>query len=287
MTASQPSEIGRVLVEYRLRLLCTYGLFAVEMLGTLTRPYFLGLAVDGLLAGTYRGLIWLTAVHLVWLVIGTVRHMYDTRTFSAIYTRFVTRVVSRGGDSRDVSRLSAHSGLARQVVDFLAYDVNYIVEALYNLIGSLVILTIYDRTVAVICLAVLGPALILSWWYGRATLRLNVQKHDQLEQEVGIIARGDRDEVAAHYRALRGWQIRLSDQEAWNFGATEILVLLAITGSLLITVRSGHPLLQVGGIIVIYNYILRFASGLETIPYAIERLGSLKDILRRTARLGI
>ena len=32
---------------------------------------------------------------------------------------------------------------------------------------------------------------------------------------------------------------------------------------------------------VIYNYILKFAAGLETVPYTIQRMSALKDILRR------
>ncbi len=281
MIESRTTPITRVLHEFRYQLALTYTLFALEMLGTLMRPYFLGVAVDGLLAGRYTGLIRLTVVHLTWLLIGTARHMYDTRTFTAIYTSFVTRVLARSGAQRDVSKLSAHSTLARQVVDFLEFDFNYVIEALYNVIGSLVILYLYDSTVTLICLGVLLPVLLLSGVYGRATMRLNQGKHDELEKQVDIIAGTDATAMTTHYHALRRWQIRLSDQEAWNFGATEVLVLLVITGSLLVTTSMGRTTLQVGGIIVIYNYILKFAAGLETVPYTIQRLSALKDILRR------
>ena len=75
------APIRLVLFEHRQRLALTYTLFALEMLGSLLRPYFLGAAVNGLLAGHYGGLITLSLVHLLWLVVGTMRHMYDTRTF--------------------------------------------------------------------------------------------------------------------------------------------------------------------------------------------------------------
>jgi hypothetical protein len=32
-----------------------------------------------------------------------------------------------------------------------------------------------------------------------------------------------------------------------------------------------------------YVYLLKFASGLETIPYTVQRLGALRDILRRVS----
>ena len=280
MTVAGSPQFTRVLRDHRGALVLTYSLFTLEMLGTLTRPYFLGVAVDGLLAGRYTGLFQLTVVHLLWLLIGTIRHMYDTRTFTAVYTAFVTRVV-RSNVDRDVSRLSAHSSLARQVVDFLEFDFNYIIEALYNVIGSLVILYLYDATVVGICLVALVPMLLFSWLYGRATARLNLGRHDELEKQVDIIAGSDDAAVDTHYNALRQWQIKLSDQEAWNFGVTEVLVLLVITGSLLATTRLERNPLQVGAVIIIYNYILKFASGLETVPYTIQRLSALKDIMRR------
>jgi hypothetical protein len=58
-------------------------------------------------------------------------------------------------------------------------------------------------------------------------------------------------------------------------------VLAVITASLLVSTEADHDELAVGSIIVIYNYILKFAAGLETVPYTIQRMSALKDILRR------
>lgn len=279
------SAITRLLHEFRWKLTLTYSLFAIETLGLLLRPYFLGAAVDGLLRGEHRDLTILVIVHLSYLIVGTVRHMYDTRTFTAIYTEFVTRLLARHhgareGD-RDISKLSAHSTLARQVVDFLEFDFNYIVEAAYNIIGSLIILLIFQRTVMVMCLLVLVPILILGVMYGRRAAALNRGMYDELEVQVDIIAGADPKAVVKHYQELRSWQVRLSDQEAWNFGATEFLVLAVIAGALVVSAEAGHMGLEAGGIIVIYNYILKFAAGLETVPYTIQRVSALKDLLRR------
>ena len=279
MSFSAP--IRRVLVEHRFRLALTYTLFALEMLGSLLRPYLLGTAVDGLLAGHYRGLILLSVVHLLWLAVGTARHMYDTRTFSAIYTSFVTRLLAQPAGADQLSKRSALSTLARQVTDFLEFDVNYLVEAAYNIFGSLVILFVYDRSVVAICLAILLPVVVLARRYGRRAARLNREQFDEIERQVDIIATRDVGAIGHHYLRLRAWQIRVSDLEAWNFGATEVFVLLAVAGSLLVSTRTGDIPMQVGSIIGMYTYLLKFASGLETIPYTVQRLGALKDILRR------
>ncbi|MCC6242105.1 MAG: hypothetical protein IT353_04660, partial [Gemmatimonadaceae bacterium] len=123
---------------FRGRLALTYALFGLEMTASVLRPFFLGRAIDGLLAQSYGGLLELSIAHLVFLLIGTVRHMFDTRTFSSIYQTFVTELMTRPEHAPNVSKRSAHSTLARQIVDFLEYDFNHVVEALYNIVGSLV-----------------------------------------------------------------------------------------------------------------------------------------------------
>ena len=277
------TPLRRVFAQHRARLLVTYTLFGLEMLGTLLRPLFLGRAVDGLLDGHYVGLIQLVAVHAAYLLVGTVRHLYDTRTFTAIYTSFVTQLLDREIGTADVSRLSAHSQLARQFIDFLEFDFNYVVEAAYNIAGSLILLLFYDRTVVVICLLILVPVSRLGYLYGKRTEKLAKGANDELEQQVDIIASSDRAKIADHYRNLRRWQIRLSDQEAWNFGAMELLALLVVTVSLLATTDITSENLQAGSIIGIYQYIQKFTSGLDTIPYTIQRIAALRDLTRRMA----
>ncbi len=279
----QASPIRRVLTEYRSKLLLTYSLFGLEMIGSLLRPFLLGAAVDGLLAGHYRGLFLLSAVHVFYLVAGTVRHMYDTRTFSAIYTVYVTRLLAQPAGAEELSRRSALSTLARQVTDFLEYDVNYLAEAFYNIFGSLVLLFIYDRAVVSICLGILLPVVLLGRQYGRKAARLNRNQFDELERQVDIIAAQDTEVIVGHYRRLRSFQVRISDLEAWNFASTEVCVLIAVAGSLLVSTHAGGISIPLGSIIAMYTYVLRFASGLETIPYTIQRLGALRDILRRVA----
>ena len=113
--------------------------FSIEMLGALLRPFFLGLAINDLLKGSYLGLIYLSVCHLTWLIVGTIRHMYDTRTYSAIYTSLVTSFLHRKLATTNASKLSAHSTLSREIVDFLETDFPYIIEAIYNILGSLII----------------------------------------------------------------------------------------------------------------------------------------------------
>ncbi|MFM6925333.1 MAG: ABC transporter six-transmembrane domain-containing protein, partial [Ferruginibacter sp.] len=183
--------LRNLMMKHRYQLIITYTLFSLEMLGGLLRFYFFGEAINDLIKGSYNGLIVLTAVHLAYLVIGTIRHMYDTRTYSSIYTSLVTRFLSRRYLKADVSKLTAHSTLAREFVDFLEHDLIYVIEAGYNIIGSLIILFFYDKLIVAICLGIMVPVIIISMLYGKKMMRLNKLKNDELEKQVDIISTGN------------------------------------------------------------------------------------------------
>ncbi len=273
--------LRQIMMQHRYRLVFTYILFSLEMLGNLMRPFFLGLAINDLVKGSYKGLITLSAVHLAWLILGTIRHRLDTRTYSDIYTSLVTKFLARRYTIQDVSKLSAHSTLAREFVDFLEYDLVYVIEAVYSIFGSLILLFFYDNAVVLVCLSILLPVIAMSYFYGMKMKSLNRRKNDELEKQVDIISTGNSHLIRQHYNNLRNWQVRISDIEAWNFGVMEIMVLVVIGLSLLVTQKTTGGAIEAGSLIGIYSYIQRFVSGLDTIPYTVQRLSSLNDITRR------
>lgn len=267
--------------KHRSQLVLTYILFSLEMLGGLLRPLFLGIAINDLMKGSYNGLILLSAAHIVTLTVGTLRHMYDTRTYSAIYVSLVTKFLSRRIYQKDVSKLSAHSTLAREFVDFLEFDLVYVIEAVYNIFGSLILMFFYDASVVLLCLAILLPVIGISYKYGKKMNRLNKLKNDELELQVDVISSGNAKQLKEHYTNLRRWQIKTSDQEAWNFGMMEFLVMIVLGASLLLTYKTSGTAILAGNVVGIFFYVTNFAKGLETIPYTVQRLSSLTDITRR------
>ena len=102
-----------------------------------------------------------------------------------------------------------------------------------------------------------------------------------MENQVDIITAGNNHLIRQHYDNLRKWQIRISNQDAWSFGMMELLALIVIGLSLLITNKTIGWGMEAGSLIGIYNYLQRFVSGLDTIPYTIQRLSFLTDITGR------
>ena len=272
--------IKRIIFANKHRLGITYLLFSVEMAGSLLKPFFLGEAVNDLLRGGNQGLLVFLAVHLAWLIVGTLRMRYDTRTYSSIYNDIIIQVLSRKKKD-NISKLSALSSLSREYTDFLEYDLIYILEAFYNILGSLVLIYFYDKQVIFICLAVLVPILFISRFYGQRMGILTQNKNNELERQVEVISTFNPIEIKKHYDLLRKWQVRISDQQAFNFGVMEIFVMLLLGAALIVSTRYNAQTLNAGEIIGFYFYILKFSSGLDTIPYITEKYATLKDITKR------
>ena len=278
---TQLNTLKNLVIKYKHKLVITYTLFGLEMLGSLLRFYFFGEAINDLIKGSYNGLIVLTLAHLSYIVIGIIRHKYDTRTYTVIYKSLVTKFLSRRFSKTNISKLSAHSSLAREITDFLEQDLVYAMEAFYNLFGSLIILFFYDRIIVGICFAILIPVIVVSFYYGKKMKQLNQFKNDELEKQVDIISSGNNLLIRKHYNNLRNWQIKISDKEAWNFGFVEIVVLIVVAASLLVSKNIYGSQIMAGSLFGIYSYILKFTSGLDAIPYTLQRLSSLSDITRR------
>ena len=267
----------------RPKLLATYLLFNLENLIRLAQPFVIGLAINDLLQSSYLGLWIFVAQHIAHLVVSSFRQMYDTRTFSDIYSELVTNLVVEQRE-RDVkvSRVAARSMMSRQFVDFLERSIPMIIRVAYSIVGALVMLAFYDWMLMPFSLALVLPALLINRVYARSTLSLSQRLHDQLEREVDIIEPGYRDEVRDHFDQLAGWRIKLSDREAWNFGIMEFFVLIVLVISLLRTTSIVD--LAAGDIFAVFRYLMLLFVGLDSVPKLVQQVSQLRDIDRRVVQ---
>jgi ABC transporter transmembrane region len=199
--------LRKIFAVYRWRILFTYGLFNLENIVRLAQPVALGLAIDGLLSSSYRGLLILIVQHLSHLLISLARQIYDTRAFTSIYTDIVSDIVLKQRQ-REVDVSS-----------------------------------------------------------------------DELEREVGIIGSFEPQGVRNHYDMVARWRINLSNLAAANFGIMELFILSLIVVSIIRF--SAMPDARPGDILAMFQYILMFVSGLDSVPMVVQQLSRLRDIERR------
>lgn len=267
-------------VTYRWRILATYLLFAIENLLRLAQPLALGWAINDLLVGQSFGLALLVVQHVLHLIVGLVRQVYDTRAFTGIYSDLVTRMIGQQRESGvAVSRVSARAALSREYVDFFERSVPTLIRVAFSVIGSLVMLAWYDLTVVTICLGLMIPAALLNRAYARLTRRLSRGLHDQLEREVDVIDDARTENLRAHFDQVAQWRIRLSNAEAINFGLMEMFILGVIVLVLLRTCQI--PDIMAGDLFAVFRYLMLMLIGFDQIPRLVQQISRLQDVKGR------
>lgn len=273
--------VKKIFLNNKLGISLTYGLFALEIGGSVVKPLLLGYAIDGVIEGKYDALINLCIVQVVWMFISVLRMRMDTRVYSKIYTSIVTTFINKNYKAEEVSKLSARSTLAHEIVNFFEYDLGYVLSSASNLIGAIIMIYFYNTNVFWTCMLLSIPVIVISYLFSKRIKILNRNYNDEYEKQVDIISSGNKADIAVHYDNMRKWQIKLSDRESFNFGYLEIISIILVAATLLIVKNTATVVVTTGMIVGIYNYILKFVGGLESIPHLLQRITNLSDILSR------
>lgn len=280
MSDTSPFRLRALFAENRLRILSTYALFTIENLLRLAQPFALGWAINDLLTGQMLGVGVLIGQHILHLLVGLVRQVYDTRTFSAIYSDLATRmIVSQRASGVDVSRVTARASLSREFVEFFERSIPMLMKVGFSVAGSVIMLAWYDWMIVACCLGLLIPAALLSRHYSKWTRRLSRGLHDELEKEVDVIHSQNEIDIRNHFDEVARWRIKLSNAEAINFGLMECFILGAIVAVLFRACEL--PSVQAGDIFAVFRYLMLLLIGLDGLPRLIQQTSRLRDVSSR------
>lgn len=276
-----PETLAGDMRPFRGRIGITYGLTMIETVFELLYPFAAGLAIDGLLGG--EGWVSLMPLAMLWLAhigAGAVRQLYDTRLFTRLYGTIAAAMIDRQRRAgASTSEVAARSDMARELIEFLEHEVPQAATTLVTLIGSVVMLFVYDLVAGAIMAGLLIPVIVINIVYGRRALRLTVRLNDRSECEVDAIADGRRNRVQAHFRALARWRVLLSNAQVSAWSLVEFLSLVAV---LLVLFRvTADPTVQAGAIFAALLYALNIVDAVDTLPDMVEQIARLVDIRRR------
>lgn len=263
---------------YRLRISGTMGLLTIERLLGVAVPFVLGVAINDLIAGSFRGVWILVGLEVTVLLIGTGRRLYDTRVYAGIYTDVADNTAQRLDIG--VSRRAARLGLARELVDFFEWELPELVAALIGITGAFSMLIYLLPTIGGLSVVVgLIVALIFAISRGRM-FSLNKLLNNELERQVTMLENERAFSRQRHLSRLARWRIHLSDLEATNFAIAELFLSALIIGAVVITVRAG---LSVGEIFAILTYLLSVAENLIVLPWTYQQSIRAREIGGRIA----
>lgn len=264
---------------HRGALALTYGAAVVENTFELLYPFAIGLAIDGLLEGSWGGLAVFVALSLVHTGLGVARQWYDTRLFNRLYTSFATDLVEgqRAGGVETTS-VVARTILADEYVDFLRSGVNAAIVAGFAVIGSLAMLFFYDPLLGLVAASVAIPVAVINRRLMRRSARIYRALNDQSEQEVFLIDKGTVPDVRRHFGVIASHWNRLSDAEGISWGIVDVI---ALGLSVFALVRATGSVSEVGTVFAILAYVWAYIGGFDQVPTVLQRMSNLADIRRR------
>ena len=277
---SRARSVTESIRPFRWRIAFTYALAVIEDLLELSYPWATGLAINGLLAQDYR---MIAPVMIAWVLhtaIGCGRQMEDTRLYTEVYNTVVIDTVRRQRQSGiEPTKVAARAAMSREFVTFFEKDVPVVLNTLVSIVGSAAVLFYYDLVIGAVAALLFIPVAIINRRYMQRSLMLNEGLNNQLEHEVQVIEAAQEGALTSHFAEVRGWRVKLSDADAFNWTAIEGLSILAFLLVLLRVTYLPNP--DVGSIFAIFVYVWRLTEKLDTLPQIVQQLMRLKDIRRR------
>ncbi|MGW4528064.1 ABC transporter six-transmembrane domain-containing protein [Amycolatopsis sp. NPDC004378] len=265
----------------KLRLAAAYSLMLAENLLQLGVPTVIGVAIDRTLERDFRGVAFLAGYWGLLAVTGLVRRLCDTRVFGRMYATWVTGVVAGQLAARvGTGQVVARSALSREFVDFFEQEIPGLVTALVSMAGSWLMLMRAGTAVGLVCLAMMACCTVINYVNSRRSARLNRELNEQLEREVDVIRSGRVESVRAHFSALTGWRVKLSDVDGVSYGVTQVLGLGLVLAVVVFAV-VGDASTSAGDIYSACSYAISFTGAAVLFPAFVQQWGRLGDIARR------
>ena len=264
---------------HRRSLAVTYSGVAIENTFELLYPFAIGKAVDDLLDGSYRGVALFVAVSLAHTSVAVARQWHDARAFNRLYADMSSALVEeqrRQGVA--TTSVAARIVLVGEYVDFLQVAVAAAITAAFAVVGSLIMLGLYDVHLGLVAAALALPVAFLNRRLLRRSRRIFEPLNDESEREVSTIEAAAPKEVRRHFNVIARHWVRLSDAEAVSWGVVDLIGLaLSVYALVHITDSAG----DVGTIFAVIAYVWAYLGGFDQVPGVLQRMSNLADIRRR------
>jgi len=271
-------DLPFILRTFRHQIALTWSIVLVENILIAFVPLLIGMTIDGLLGGRMTELYWMVAVLAGLGIVAVGRRIYDTRAYGTIRLHLGSEL-QRRSSALEVSKRNARIDMSRELVDFLERDAPELITAVIQIGVSFAILTYFDIRLGIsAAIVVVGMVLVYACFHQRF-YRFNARLNEQREQQVDLLAAGQRLGVFRHLRALRRHEISISDTEAVVYGGIFLLQIAFIAFNLY--QGSGLPGVTAGQIFSIASYSWEYVEAALLLPIALQSWSRLSEITLR------
>ena len=278
MLTGKPLTVGTLLRKFPRRICMTWVLTLCETALMALIPLLIGFAIDGLLNGDTTALVHLAAVLAGLIVISVIRRIYDTRVFGTIRVELGKALAGRS-DGIPVSTLNARLGMGSELVGFLEEEVPALMNSAVQLIISLIVLFAFHPVLSYAALAAGVLMIAIYGGFHRRFYRLNADYNHQTEKQVGILETKSPEGILSHLKKLRRTEVRLSDTEAFVYGAIFTVLLGFIVFNLWFAATNIET--TAGTIFSIISYSWEFVESALVLPITLQGWSRLSEIMER------
>lgn len=262
-------------------LLFVYLLFLAESILILLYPMVLGNSVDYFISKDYNYTFILGLVLGGFILTSYFRRVVDTRVFSTMYRKLILKYINGQVNKKtSTSTITARTNMLNSIVSFLEVDLPYIFYAFFSVIGSITIIMIkYNLIIGLVTLGSLVPILLVSNYFRKKLSQKYSESNDLHEKDVEIINSLDRTKIKHHYVNKNFLSIKISNLDAKNNLFNDF-----INYTLIVLVLFLYSIIEtptIGSIMGLYQYVIKYTSGVLMFPNLILRYEYLKDVLKR------
>jgi ABC-type multidrug transport system fused ATPase/permease subunit len=262
-------------------LLFVYLLFVLEAVLSLLYPMVLGNTIDYFISKEYNYTFLLALVLGGFIFTSYFRRIFDTKVFSTMYRKLILKYINGELDKKtSTSTINARTHMLNSIVSFLETDLPYMFYAFFAVIGSITIIMIkYNLIIGLVTLVSLVPILLISNYFRKKLSQKYSESNDLSEKDVDIINSIDKTKIKHHYINKNFISIKISNLDAKNNLFNDF-----INYTLIVTVLFLYSIIEtptIGSSMGLYQYVIKYTSGVLMFPNLILRYEYLKDVLKR------
>ncbi|MEM7069900.1 MAG: ABC transporter six-transmembrane domain-containing protein, partial [Pseudomonadota bacterium] len=148
-----------------------------------------------------------------------------------------------------------------------------------QLIISFSVLFFFHPTLAYAAIVAAGVMIGLYMMFHGRFFRLNAEYNQQSELQVSVLEAKSTDSILSHLKILRGAEVKLSDTEAFVYGAIFAVLLTFMLFNLWFTAMNLE--ITAGKIFTIVSYSWEFVEAALVLPVTMQGWSRLSEIMSR------
>ncbi len=273
---------------FRKGIIIAVSLVIIENIAWIVEPTLFGKVIDAVIdkANAEPGvtlvlplILWISAF-LINSGVGVIRRSLDPKIYLNIFTRLASDV---SGDALkknlSVSKTTARADLSYQYISFFQYRVPEFIEHFIAIGGAVIAMYLFDWRIALTCMFIILPLVLISRLYNVKVLGLQKEYHDTYEDMYDVFSKKDPEYVREYYSKLAFPQRKIANWGSFNFGFMRLFLLAIFLVVLYIAIDLDD--FSAGELYSIVAYLWTFVTASEYLPELMESMTALMDISKR------